>query len=278
MRLSVRFSFGDEPSANDACMVSAMKGNRSWRAVFRAPLHAGHYRALAGMVVCYPQFLQCLYRFLSGGGRYPYRCRVRTPLGEVNPLLRTSHDLSTVNEIFCRRDYEATAELRVAVDVGANIGIASLYFLTRNGSARVYAFEPNPANIPQLRENLTGYEDRVSLQQVALHVCDGAVAFRVEPTGRYGYITGAASGDTITVRCREINEALREVIAREGEIDVLKIDTEGTERELVEALHGDVLAAIATIYYETTSPQPCHLDRYRHSYSTQTNRLQRLHS
>ncbi len=255
-----------------------MKGNRSWRAVRRAPLQSGHYRALAGMVLSYPHFWQCLYRFLTGGGRYPYRCRIRTPLGEVAPLLRTSHDLSTVNEIFCRRDYEASSTLRVAVDVGANIGIASLYFLTRNDSARVYAFEPNPANIPQLRENLRGYEDRLSLEQVALHVRDGAAAFSVEPTGRYGRIADSAGSSTIAVTCREINDALREVIAREGEIDMLKIDTEGTELELVETLAGDVLDATATICYETTSPQPCHLDRYRHTYSTQTNRLQRLRS
>ncbi|MHB1469529.1 MAG: FkbM family methyltransferase [Solirubrobacteraceae bacterium] len=261
-----------------------MKGNRSWRAVVRAPLQRGHYRALLGMARRYPRFWANLYRFLTARGAYPYSCRVRTPSGEVSVRLHSSHDLSTVNEIFCREDYAAPHGLRVAVDVGANIGIASLYFLTRNTSSRVYAFEPNPANIARLRENLAGYEERYVLHECAIGLRRGPVAFEVEPTGRYGSIaapdggesTGKASGGVLTVECEEINAVVREILAQEGEIDILKVDTEGMEAELVASLEPGLLDAIALICYETNASAPRHLDRYRHSYSTQTNRLERI--
>ncbi len=86
-----------------------------------------------------------LWRFASHQGRYPHAVEVRTPTGPVTVQLDSSHDLSTLNEIFARRDCAAGTNLQVAVDVGANIGIASLYFLSRNHSSRVYCVEADPA-------------------------------------------------------------------------------------------------------------------------------------
>jgi FkbM family methyltransferase len=247
-------------------------GNRSKRAVLRAPFQRAHYRALAGMALRYPAPLQNLRRFLTGKGTYPYRCPVRTPLGVVAPTLHTSHDISTVNEVFCRLDYRAPTTLRVAVDIGSNIGISALYFLTRNPTARVYLFEPDPKNVARLRENLTGFEDRYELDGAAIGVSEGEVSFCTEPTGRYGRI-GKDFGDVITVRCRSVNAVLAAILKREGRVDLLKIDIEGTEEEVVAAIRPDLLEHIDAIYYETCGPAPLHTDRFSHRYETQTNRL-----
>jgi FkbM family methyltransferase len=247
-------------------------GNRSTRAVVRAPFQPAHYRALVGMALRYPNPFENLQRFLTAGGDYPYRCRVRTPIGEVGPMLYSSHDMSTVNEVFCRQDYRAGSDLRVAVDIGANIGIASLYFLTRNTASRSYAFEPDPKNVARLRDNLAAYDDRFVLEEVALGVADGEVRFGTEPTGRYGRISDSY-GDGITVRLRAINDVLESVLEREPVIDVLKIDTEGSEEQLVAALAADVLDRIRVVYYETDEPAPLHSDRFTHRFECQTNRL-----
>ncbi len=254
-------------------------GGRSVKRALRAPLEAGHYRALAGMARHYPDLLDSSRRYLTGAGAYPHRCRVRTPVGIHAPTLHSSHDMLTVNEVFCRQDYRSPADLGVAVDVGANIGIASLYFLTRNASSRVYAFEPDPRNVERLRANLAGYAARLRLEAVAVGTADGDAIFGAEPSGRYGALVGSDpepdgyARTEFPVRVRAMESIIGEVLAREERIDVLKVDTEGSESELVGAISPEHLARISTIYYETNEPTPLHGSRYAFHYSCQTNRL-----
>jgi FkbM family methyltransferase len=158
--------------------------------------------------------------------------------------------------------------------MGSNIGISALYFLTRNRTSRAYCFEPDPRNVERLRENLRGLDGRLELEPVAIGLSDGEVSFGTEPTGRYGRI-GEDFGETISVRCREINGVLEEILAREGRIDVLKIDTEGLEVGLVSAIRPELLDRISTVYYETEAAAPLHLDRFEHRYECQVNRLSR---
>ena len=173
------------------------------------------------MVRRYPDLFENARRYLTGKGQYPYKCRVRTPTGVVTPELFSSHDMSTVNEIFCREDYRAPASLTVAVDLGANIGISGLYFLTRNKTSRVYLFEPDPKNVARLRDNLAGYESRYRLEEVAVAARDGEATFGVESTGRYGTLrleepTGHPATRHITVRTRAITSFSQTYSAARG--------------------------------------------------------------
>ncbi len=252
-------------------------GGRAASRVLRAPFEPGHWRALAGMVRVYPaaDVPATLWRFASHQGRYPHPVEVRTPTGPVTVQLDSSHDLSTVNEIFARRDYAAGTNLQVAVDVGANIGIASLYFLSRNHSSRVYCVEPDPKNLVRLRRTLAPYEGRWQIAEVAADVRDGEAEFFVEPTGRYGGLVKRWLSESIRVPTRRLTTILDEVLEREGRIDVLKIDAERSEEELVGAIRPYQLDRIHTIYYETPDPEPMHTDRYEHRFSLQTNALTR---
>jgi hypothetical protein len=56
------------------------------------------------------------------------------PLGRIEVTLADRHDLQTVNEVFCRRDYGSSAH-RTVVDIGANVRLATLFFLTRSSHA-----------------------------------------------------------------------------------------------------------------------------------------------
>jgi FkbM family methyltransferase len=182
----------------------------------------------------------------------------------------------TANEVFCREDYRAATDIGVAVDIGSNIGISALYFLSRDHRARAYLYEPDPRNLPRLRRNLQGFEGRYSLEPVAVDVADGEVPFSVEPTGRYGRI-GVELSEQVTVTSRAINAVLADVLAVEEEIDVLKVDTEGTEERLVGAIEPSHLDRIAAIYYETSVPAPLHDDRFEHRFACETNVLRRRH-
>ncbi len=254
-----------------------MLGGRPTRLIAQAILEPAQYAALARMARRYPAFPDVLKRYLVGGGDYPYACQVRTPSGVVAPMTYSHHDIFTVQEVFGREDYRAGANLQVAVDIGSNIGISALYFLTRNRVARSYLYEPVPRNVERLRANLAGYEDRYELEEVAVAATAGTVAFTVEPFGRYGGI-GVAGTEHIDVTCRAVADVLDDVLDRESRIDLLKIDTEGAEVDTLHAIRADQLTRVDTICFETTTPVNPDPGQFAMRFGAETCRLERLHA
>jgi len=251
-----------------------MLGGRPPRLIVESILEREHYVALARMIRLYPAFPVVAKRYFIGGGRYPSVCQVRTPTGTVAPVVYSHHDIFTVHEIFGREDYRAGPDLGIVVDVGSNIGISALYFLTRNRTSRCYLYEPVPRNIERLCANLAGYEERFSLQRVAVGAAAGTVDFTVEPTGRYGGI-GVAGEERIRVPCLAVADVIGEVLALEEEIDLLKIDTEGAEMDTLRAIPAEQLARIRTICFETTVPYNPDPHSFTDSFACQTCRLDR---
>jgi FkbM family methyltransferase len=187
-------------------------------------------------------------------------------------MLHGPHDLLTVNEVFCRLDYSAPDDVAVVVDVGANIGISALYFLTRNAESRCYLYEPVPLNVERLERNLTAFRRRYVLRQAAVWDRGGTVAFGVESTGRYGGI-GVAAPRQVEVDCLPVNQVLEDVLAQEERIDVLKIDTEGAELATVAAIRPDLLERISLIYFEVLGRPVVHAGKFDASYACDTCRL-----
>jgi FkbM family methyltransferase len=132
-------------------------------------------------------------------------------------------------DIFVRRvlDFEAQSAAPRILDCGANIGLASLFFTRRYPSARITAFEPDPALFAMLRANMAanGAGD-VETRQAALWTSTGALTFRCEgsDSGMIATLPGAVSGESATVPCLR----LRDLLAAET-IDLLKLDIEGAE-------------------------------------------------
>jgi FkbM family methyltransferase len=219
--------------------------------------------------------LHDLYRYTFKGGTYPYVCRLRTPVGEVAIELSSWHDMLTVNEVFSRLDYRAPVSVGTVVDVGSNIGVSALYFLTRNENVQCHLFEPDPRNIPRLRANLAPFESRYTLDESAVADSAGIVEFGIESTGRYGGV-GLVLDETVLVPCRDINMILEGVVAEAGEIDILKIDTEGLERRTILAIRPDILGKLRMIYFESLEHvEPLHPEAFRQSRRLATLRLLR---
>lgn len=239
-----------------------MLGNRRLERLCVAPFQPRHYRALFNMARAGNNFREVLRRYLTERGQYPYDLSVRTPIGRFPVRLYNPHDLLTLNEVFFRKDYPTMRNLRVVVDLGSNIGISALYFLTRNQDCRCYLYEPDPRNTAKLRHNLGGLEGRYMLAEKAVAHKAGQVDFGIEPTGRYGGI-GAKTGQAITVQCLEINTVLLDVLSKEGRIDILKVDTEGVEIPTVEAIDREMLGRIGRIYVEATPPHRIHAGLFR---------------
>lgn len=162
-----------------------------------------------------------------GGETVPFRC-FDSPLGRV------------VNrEILAGEIYRWPAGVAppgTVVDVGANVGAAALFFALRFPAARIFAFEPAPACQPLLRENLAGRPqvrvepyglfDRDAERQLFLGRQDSVT----NSLGRSAY--NGEEGPLVTLR--HAGEALRDLGLQT--VDCLKLDTEGSEVPVLEAL------------------------------------------
>ena len=87
--------------------------------------------------------------------------------------------------------------------------------------------------------------------------------------------TGHPATDLIEVETTAIDEVLQQVIDRHRQIDILKIDVEGSEERLVASISDEHLDRIKTIVYESNRSAPFHGDRFSHHFSSKTNRLER---
>jgi amino acid adenylation domain-containing protein/FkbM family methyltransferase len=85
-------------------------------------------------------------------------------------------------EIFLKRGYERggvaiPAGDTVVIDVGANIGMFTLYVSSRNPRAKIYAIEPIPDVCEKLRENVRRYAPNAAVREFALGNIAGVEEF-----------------------------------------------------------------------------------------------------
>ena len=98
----------------------------------------------------------CSYRLFG----WPKELAVALPVLR-NPVyirMRTT-DVSVYHEVLICGQYAIDLPFspKIIVDVGANIGMASLYFATKYPQARIIAIEPETSNFEMLAQNVGAY-------------------------------------------------------------------------------------------------------------------------
>jgi len=137
----------------------------------------------------------------------------------------------------------ALGEVRIVLDIGANIGISALYFADLFPRARIVAFEPVPANYSLLESN-TKHLQRVQALPVALGEFDGTIEMlhSEAPSNFGGYSRTPVGSDAARILRVPMRAARRqcEDVGVTG-ADVLKIDVEGSEWEVLTDLGPEFL-------------------------------------
>lgn len=99
---------------------------------------------------------------------------LRQPSGVLVTFRPSSNDVYTFKEIFVDKVYHSVLQrispLRTMIDLGANIGLASLYLSAYHPDIRSYCVEPDMANMILLQRNMGPW-----LQKGACHTLLGAV-------------------------------------------------------------------------------------------------------
>ena len=154
---------------------------------------------------------------------------LRVP-GVAHPLtLRAgTSDLYMFEEVFLQGEYalEQALDPKLILDVGANVGFASVWFANKYPQAKIVAVEPDASNLEVLRRNVAPYPN--------VRVVEGAVWWEsttvsLDDQGdKSGIQVRAGSGGGVKAM------TIPEIAGTASKIDILKLDVEGAEKELFE--------------------------------------------
>lgn len=160
-------------------------------------------------------------------------------------------DRHIVYEIFAEGIYPIPAVANtVVLDVGAHIGCFTLVAL-RSG-ARVFSYEPFLPNSALLQRNLQ--RNRVAASRVSCSAVGGRRGVRTlhvpdDPSfsGRSSLHSGRGSR-TVVVECVTLDDILAE--NRLDQVDLLKLDCQGSEYEILYSVSAGTLGKTAAIVVE----------------------------
>lgn len=138
--------------------------------------------------------------------------------------------LVTFDEIFTHELYKfkPSANNKIIIDCGANIGLSVLFFAINYPSHEIIAFEPDTYLFKLLSINIKNYNlKNVRLIQKAVWNCEGELEF---------YTDGGMGGRINQIYQNKRSEKVKTIRLKDWlntEIDFLKIDIEGAEHQVI---------------------------------------------
>jgi FkbM family methyltransferase len=139
---------------------------------------------------------------------------------------------------------------RTILDVGANIGMAAVWFRGLLPEARLACVEPDPRNAPLARINLTENAIDATVLECAVASHSGWLRLGIGPNTGWSALEGAGlhtHKEFVEVEVRRISEILDSL--GWPRVDLLKLDIEGLEGEIL-ADGGDWLSRVGLILFE----------------------------
>jgi FkbM family methyltransferase len=126
-------------------------------------------------------------------------------------------------------DYALPEHPATILDLGANVGLASMFFRLRYPDARIVAVEPDRDAARLAERNLRGLD--VQIINAAVAPASGTTILYRRPGESWTASTVAGNGERHTVEAI----ALDSLIERMGEVTIMKVDIEGAEHDVLAA-------------------------------------------
>ena len=175
--------------------------------------------------------------------------RVYTLRNGIELETRETVDTATIGVVFLRREYGAIGSNWTVIDVGANIGVFTLYAAATGG--RVYAYEPMPELRAPPAEPEAQQQARpgatVSLWRCEPPRCRDLFVAK-HNVGHSLVASNTGSDRKVSIEC----VSLADIFADNAitHCDLLKLDCEGAELEILEAAPAGILRQIRRIWLE----------------------------
>lgn len=155
------------------------------------------------------------------------------PKFELRPTALDNNDYGVAYEVFVHDLYAhkgrlKSGDVKLVVDLGANVGYSILYFLHEYRICRIIAFEPHPARAAQIDRNLDldGSHHRVELYVKAAGAKNQLM--RLTDAKSSSSLTDRIAANTVPVEVMDVFPILSG-----KRIDLLKMDIEGGEYEIL---------------------------------------------
>jgi len=161
--------------------------------------------------------------------------------GQTYWLRNTLSDHSIFFQIIVQREYDTqqwsvlhqriedsyrrilgSGKIPIIIDAGANIGLSARWFATRYPHARVYAVEPDEANLLVLRRNSQGFPN-INVVRGALWDCETKLHIANPNAGSASFRAAEGAG---TIPAYTIPDLVSGIF---GELLIVKVDIEGGE-------------------------------------------------
>ncbi len=212
---------------------------------------------------------------------YPFELRLRT--GQ-QITLRERTDVTVFWLVFARRHYPVHPADLIIIDMGANIGIFTLYAAREAPQCRIVAIEPFPDTCSRLQSlvEMNRLQDRVTILDyaVAASPATRSMDSATEVPSQYRRVYSDATKelnfnhrnrvkqaeDGVVVKTETLDRVLDDAHVHSG--DLVKMNIHGSEYEVLMSASPAVLSRckkIAVQYHEM--PADCHLGKqelFRH--------------
>lgn len=148
-------------------------------------------------------------------------------------------DIFTLYEVIGRSVYSfphhSLGEVKTIVDLGAHIGLTSLYFKSLFPEAQIFSIEPVPGNFKLLKKNCETNGFHWTLISKCIGSENKKVKFSLDALSNQYSLTRNVSkkegeSNFIEIEMITMNDIIREFNI--NQIDILKVDIEGAEAEL----------------------------------------------
>jgi len=190
----------------------------------------------------------------SGKSKLSFKARITSFGNTAELVFEDIGDFGLLEEVFLSEHYPFDYEEhpKLIVDLGANIGISTLYFCLKYPNAEIHSFEPDPLNLKRLKLMTEAYPN-VKVHDIAVWSHKDDLVFYSDP-----HRGSSSSAVKIRERQKEITvraESLETILNMFNDrlVDILKIDVEGAEenvfsdfklfdkiRNLVGEIHSDL--------------------------------------
>lgn len=170
-----------------------------------------------------------------------FEVSVQAPGVRAPVMLRAGGtDMEVFKKIFLDHEYRLPfqASPLAIMDLGANTGLASLYFRAQFPEAQIVAVEPEEGNFAMMQRHLGGLPG-VVMVRAAVWSHDGEIFLADPGIGSWGLRVDDSpqSGAERRSGCRVPAVSMPTLLRHfpGGRVDLLKVDVEGAEKEIFES-------------------------------------------
>ena len=167
----------------------------------------------------------------------PIRLHLKQPFPAKIVLREATTDFGTWREVLTEQVYACVVQhvrsCRTVIDLGANIGLATLYFANAYPEAKLFSVEAEASNFSMLEKNLSGLirAKRCDALLAAVWSNDGIVFQTFSAPQKHDLNQFGERGES----SRSVQAvSMQTVLDRSGfnQVDLLKVDIEGGETAL----------------------------------------------